>query len=91
MILYFSHSISPMFHYHLSTMKMEMAKLDWTNAPSSAVAEPSARTTGPQKQNGVGPAPRTQIWVHMWVGRQNSLWMTMVQRMLFWFTWTSGR
>ena len=37
------------FHYHLSTMKMEMAKPDWTNAQSSAAAEPSARTTGPQK------------------------------------------
>ena len=48
MILRFSHSISPMFHYHLSTMKMEMAKLDWTNAQiqrGGRAKRPNHRTT----------------------------------------------
>ena len=48
MILYFSHSFSPMFHYYLSTMKMEMAKLDRTNAQiqrGGRAKRPNHRTT----------------------------------------------
>ena len=48
MIVHLSAYLFPMFHYHLSTMKMEMAKLDRTNAQiqcGGRAKRPNHRTT----------------------------------------------